>query len=257
MKFVIDQDGFDALPAALQAYYKKRDDGKYVLQVEGAVAREKLDEFRDNNTQLKKQLKDLQDLWDGLEADDVRELVKKRADIESGRTKDGKTVEQIVAERVEAMKKDHEKEVGTLKTSLSTTTDRLRNLVISDAAVSAATKLGLRATAADDLKARAQNVFRLNEDGTVVAMSGDKPIYGKTGDPLSMDDWAAELVEKAPHLFEASGGTGAGSSSGAGGNPTNGRNPWKTDQWNLTQQGEIQKRDPAMAARMRAAAGAK
>jgi hypothetical protein len=54
--------------------------------------------------------------------------------------------------------------------------------------------------------------------------------------------------------------TGKGSEGGprkGGGGGGSGDNPWKKDSWNLTRQGEIAKKDPAQAARLKAEAGAK
>ena len=45
----------DLVPAEHSSLYVERD-GAFVLDVEGAVAREKLDEFRNNNVALQKQL---------------------------------------------------------------------------------------------------------------------------------------------------------------------------------------------------------
>jgi hypothetical protein len=66
-------------------------------------------------------------------------------------------------------------------------------------------------------------------------------------------------VSEAPHLFESNAGGGAAgnaSGGGASGARANGslRNPFRRETWNLTEQMRIQKTDPSLAARLKAAA---
>ena len=72
--------------------------------------------------------------------------------------------------------------------------------------------------------------------------------------PMTLAEWVDALVSDAPHLFEANAGGGAaGSGSGGAGNRS-GKNPFARATWNLTEQMKLQKSDPALAARLRAAA---
>ncbi len=65
-------------------------------------------------------------------------------------------------------------------------------------------------------------------------------------------------VSEAPHLFESNAGGGAASNASGGGASArpNGslRNPFRRDSWNLTEQMKLQKSDPQLAARLKAAA---
>jgi hypothetical protein len=54
-------------------------------------------------------------------------------------------------------------------------------------------------------------------------------------------------------LFETSAGGGA-ASNGSGGAGGNRRNPFRKETWNLTEQMKLQKADPQLAARLKAAA---
>src|SRR5207249_656259 len=120
----------------------------------------------------------------------------------------------------------------------------------------AATKLGLRPAAIADITARARNVFKI-AGGVVTAFDADgkTPLYAKDGvTPLTLDEWAARQVVEAPHLFESSAGGGA-SGDGSGGAVNGRKNPFKRGpEWNLTEQMRMQKSDPQLAARLRAAA---
>lgn len=251
LKFILDN--LDSVPEAMRSLYRQREDGKWILQVEGAVPAEKLAEFRDNNTKLLKDLEKFKDV------DPVKyaELLKIETDLRNGKVKDGKTVEEIVAERTDAMKKAHEKQVGELSKTVETTTTELSRLKISDAAVAVATELGLRPTAREDLVGRVTQLFRL-KDGKPVAVNPDgSEIYGSGAEPLSIKEYVGGLVEKAPHLFEASQGSGAHNN---GKPPIGGRitvNPWKKETWNVTKQGQLFKENKELARKMAAEAGHK
>jgi hypothetical protein len=70
---------------------------------------------------------------------------------------------------------------------------------------------------------------------------------------LGFDEQVAALKESDPYLFgvELKGRT----PEGAGKPPQTPENPWKKETWNLTKQGEITKKDPDLAAKLRAQAG--
>ena len=58
------------------------------------------------------------------------------------------------------------------------------------------------------------------EDGSVVAMKGDEPVYSnkKPSEALTPAEWATDMLpEQAPHLFPPSGGGGAHHQGGPGG----------------------------------------
>ena len=65
---------------------------------------------------------------------------------------------------------------------------------------------------------------------------------GKDGiTPMTLDEWVDQQVADAPHLFESNSGGGAGGSgsqhgAGAGGAGRGGKNPFRKETWNLTEQ---------------------
>jgi hypothetical protein len=119
----------------------------------------------------------------------------------------------------------------------------------------AATRRGLRASAAPDLQARARGVFRL-VDGVPVAFEPDGQTVrkGKDGSsPMTLDEWVSGLATEAPHLFESNAGGGA-SGNGTGG-VGGARNPFrKGPDWNLTEQMRLLRNNPGLAERMKAGA---
>ena len=73
---------------------------------------------------------------------------------------------------------------------------------------------------------------------------------------MTLEEWVDAQVADAPHLFESNAGGGAASNSagGAAGNKHSAKNPFRKDTWNLTEQMKLQKTDPGLAARLKAAA---
>lgn len=137
-------------------------------------------------------------------------------------------------------------------------TRRLANIQIDEGALAAATRRGMRPTAAMDIAARARAALTL-ADGLAVVLGedGKTPRVGKDGlRPMTVDEWVETLTSEAPHLFE--GNTG----SGAAGNPVpHGSsasrpavNPYKRESWNLTKQVQLEQEDAAMAVQLRAEA---
>ena len=119
-----------------------------------------------------------------------------------------------------------------------------------------ATKRGLRPTAIPDIAARARTNFKLvNGVPQAFEADGQTARMGKDGmTPMTLAEWVDALVSDAPHLFEANAGGGAaGSGSGGAGNRSV-KNPFRKESWNLTEQMKIQKSDPQLAARLKAAA---
>ncbi|HOX58204.1 MAG TPA: hypothetical protein PLC99_24440 [Verrucomicrobiota bacterium] len=209
----------EEIPAELQGLYVERD-GAWVLDVEGAVERSKVDEFRDANVALRRE----------------RDEIKRR-------------FERSESEQVQA--------VAAERDALNA---RLTAIQIDQGVTAAASKRGLRPTAIPDITARARSVFRL-EKGVPTAFEADGQTVrmGKDGlTPLNLEEWVDLQVADAPHLFESNAGGGAaGDASGGGAAARAGRsarNPFRKETWNLTEQMKLQKSDPQLAARLRAAA---
>jgi hypothetical protein len=63
----------DEIPAELQSLYVERD-GAWMLDVDGAVDRARVDEFRNNNITLANQLADHKRRFEGIDPDEARQL---------------------------------------------------------------------------------------------------------------------------------------------------------------------------------------
>ena len=247
------------IPAEHQTFYVERD-GAWLLDTDGVVSQSKLDEFRQNNITLTHQLK----RFEGIDPDDVRSLrtatmkmeEEKRQLEEAAQIKAGE-VDKVIEARLKTARTEWDKTHGVVVAERDALTGRLTAIQIDQSVVTEATKRGLRATALPDITARARATFKL-VDGVPQAFDGQTPRFGKDGtSPMTLAEWVDALVSDAPHLFEANAGSGAaGSGGGAAGSASARatRNPYRKETFNLTEQMKLQKTDPALAARLKAAA---
>lgn len=197
-------ENLDNIPETLQEHYVEDNDGGYVLNVAGVAPKKKLDEFRDNNKKLQKQL-------DDLEFVNVDEYKNLKAAAEKDSTKglvQEHDVDELVNSRVTEMRSLHEQELAKIIEQHSNTQRHLSEVLIDNAIATTANKHRIKDNAIDDVLARAKNVFRI-ESGEVIAYNTDgEKAYNKNGEALSITDFISGLEKSASHLFQES--TGAG-----------------------------------------------
>ena len=205
MALKLSLDTVDGLEPHVAALYEKTEDGKYRLDVEGAVPREKLDEFRNTNIELLRKV----DSFKGIDPAKYQTLLgleKKLTDkelIEAGK------VDEVVSGRIQSMKTEHEGIVSGLNEQLTVSTRQLESLLIDSAVRVKALEAGVLPTAVDDVMLRAKTVFKI-VDGRAVPHADGKPMYGKDGvNVLSVDEWVGSLAKSATHLFGQTQGGGA------------------------------------------------
>ncbi len=247
----------EEIPAEQAGFYVERD-GAFILDAEGATDKTKADEMRNHNIELRKQLEQLNTRFEGIDPEQVRQLAAEKQRLEEERQLKAGEVDKVVENRVKSLKADWDKQVATLTTERDTLTSRLTAIQIDQGIITAATKRGLRPTAIPDITARARTVFKLvngaprafESDGTTVR-------YGKDGvTPMTLEEWVDAQTTDAPHLFESNAGGGAAGNPAGGGTGSNRsvRNPFRKETWNVTEQMKLQKSDPGLAARLKAAA---
>jgi hypothetical protein len=253
LKFLLTTpEEFAALSPEMQKLYTDNGDGRWTLQVEGAVPKSQLDDFRNTNIALRKQVEAFGDIT----ADEAKELRAKKAEFEAGTDK--AKIDKLVEDRVNAVKQTFETEKQTLATERDNLKNKLSERVVDAALIEAGLKSGMRATAQDDLIGRGKKVFRVAADGeSIEAVDADgNPLYAPNGDKLNPANWVLQLTKTADHLFDPSSGGGAQGQGnrGQGGQGT-GQNPWAKDSWNLTKQGEMIRTNKDQARQFAAAAG--
>lgn len=207
----------DGVHESLHAEYTKGDDGKFHLTVDGMVPKGRLDEFRDNNVTLKRQADEMKALYDGVDPAKYREMTEQATKIAEKKLIEAGKVEELFEARISPMRTEHEKLLKAARDEAATGKKQLEGLLIDSALRDAAGKAGVLPTAVEDVLFRGRAAFRLHE-GTATAFEGDKPVFGKDGNPLSINEWATSLAEVAPHLFTPSQGGGSNKSQNANGN---------------------------------------
>ncbi len=225
---------------------------EWVLDAENDGSKAKLEEFRANNITLTNQLK----RFEGIDPDTVRQLAEDKRKLEEAQQLKAGEVDKVIEARLKTARTEWDKQHGAVVAERDALTGRLTAIQIDQAVVTEATKRGLRATALTDITSRARSTFKL-VDGVPQAFEADGQTarMGKDGvTPMTLAEWVDALVSDAPHLFEANAGGGAaGSGGGAAGNRSV-KNPYRKETWNLTEQMKLQKSDPTLAARLKAAA---
>ena len=204
-----------------RGFYRQGDDGNYYLIVEGAVAKDKLDEFREKNIQL---LRDM-DKFKDVDPEKYRLLAEEHRKLEEGELIKKGDVEGLVNSRTSVMKTDFERKYGDLEKKFGTANRQLETLMIDNNVRAEATKLGIAPTAVDDVLLRAKTIYKV-EEGKVVAKDAEgNPMFGKDSNPLGISEWIGGLKEGAPHLFQGSAGSGSSHSGGRGGQDTSTMSP--------------------------------
>jgi hypothetical protein len=240
----------EEVPAELAGHYMEQN-GAWLLNVEGAVERARLEEVRTNNAALTKEREELRKSLEAASAEAA--AIKEKQALQTA-SNPGE-VEKILEGRVKAVRGEMEKQLGQVAAERDSLNQRLMEIQIDQGILTSATKRGLRATALPDITARARSVFRLvNGVPTAFEKDGQTVRVGKDGyTPLTLEEWIDGQVTEAPHLFEANAGAGAGETP-----PRStlraGKNPFAKGTWNITEQMKMMRQDPGLAERMRAAA---
>jgi SpoVK/Ycf46/Vps4 family AAA+-type ATPase len=193
--------------------------GKFVLAVEGAVGKDKLDEFRDNNVKLQQQI----DKFKNIDPAKHQELLELQRKLQEQELIEKGEVDKLVNLRVTTMKETLQTQIDQLTNQLTGANSQLGVLLIDNVVKDAAIKAGVAPTAVDDVLLRARGVYSVVEGKPVPKNAEGKVIYGTDGaTPMPVNDWVTGLKKTAPHLFQGFKGGGAG---GGDGNPPPG--DWK------------------------------
>lgn len=206
MKLKFKLDTLEGLDAAIATLYEQGADGAYYLSVDGAVGKDKLDEFRNNNVKLLKDLEKFKDV-DPAKYQELLALAKKQ---EEKKLIDAGEIDKVVEQRVGEMKSTYESQLKTLTEQSSVAQRQLESLLIDNAVRDAAVKSGVQPTAVDDVLLRAKATFKIKDGNAVPVDAQGNVVYGKDGTtPMSVVDWTTGLKKQAPHLFQGSQGGGA------------------------------------------------
>ena len=245
------------IPAEDVRLYVERE-GAWHLDVDSKEEKAKLAEFREHNIALEKQIRELNARFEGIDPEAVRKLAEEKTRLEEEQRLKAGEFQSVLDARLKAERTEAEKRVGIVTKERDALNARLATIQIDQGVVAAATKRGLRATAIPDITARARSLFRL-VNGVPAAFEADGQTVrvGKDGaSPMNLEEWIETQVSEAPHLFEsnACGGAASNGPGGVGSGNRSVRNPFRKESWNLTEQMKLQKTDPTLASRLKAAA---
>jgi len=247
----------EEIPAEQAALYIERD-GAFVLDADGATDKARVDEFRASNVALKQELETFKARFEGIDPEEVRKVVAEKQRLEEERQLKAGELDKVVETRIKGIKADFDKQLATLTTDREALNGRLTAIQIDQGVLTAATKRGLRPSAIPDITARARTVFKLvNGSPRAFESDGQSVRYGRDGvTPMTLEEWVDALVSDAPHLFESNAGGGAAGNPAGGGTGSNRsvKNPFRKETWNLTEQMKLQRTDPLLATRLKAAA---
>lgn len=215
LKAVVDT--LDGLDASIQTLYSKGQDGKHYLNVEGVVPADRLNEFRNNNIELKKAL----EKFEGIDPEKYRQIVDQENKRKEKKLIDAGEVDKVVEERVKSMRTEYDTKLSEGQKTNEALSTKLSAVLIDSAVKSAAVATGVIPTAVDDVVLRAKSTFQVKNGDVVAVDNKGNVVYGRDGTtPLSIDEWVKDLKKTAPHLFEGMRGGGApGNRGGPGGTP--------------------------------------
>lgn len=207
----------EEVPEAFRTEYVKQADGTFVLDtnVEEHPALHGLKSALTNVRTELKQTKDEVSKYSGIDPERYRTLQEQERKIKEGELIAAGKMDELVALRTTALRESLQAETVSERNKREALERQLNTLVIDNAVQVAASKLGVKKTALDDVLNRARQTFRTVE-GQAVAYKGDAPVYAKDGvSMLGIEEWLSALPQTASHLFEDSTGSGApGGNSG-------------------------------------------
>ena len=156
--------------------------------------------------------------FEGVDLEKIKSLQKQLETNEEMRLlAEGKT-EEVVARRVEAMKRDFDANLAARDSKLSeyeqalkAKEDRLATLLIDGTIREQYVGLDFEPTAMDDVLRHARQVFVMDENGNPVPRNEQGSlIFGKDGKtPITAHEWLEGLADKKPYLRRPSKGAGA------------------------------------------------
>lgn len=194
LKFKLDS--IDDLDEGTQGLYKEAEGGGFVLNVEGAVSRERHNEFVNNNKRLFKENEELAEFK--TKAQELQEQLDQVGQA-------GKQKETDLTTRVSTLEQLVEKERQEKAAAQEALNNSKKNAQIGKALKGA----GVRDAAIDDATALASGEWTFAEDGTLVRQVGGQTVLSEdTGTPQGLDEWAKGLSKTKSYLFEVSQGDG-------------------------------------------------
>lgn len=216
------------IPKGAEGFYKELN-GKWILDGEGITsddqlkeARNKLNEFRTQNVTLSSQIKAFEGkkVLTDEESEQYTALLAERESNKDKKKDSNAEVETMVTTRVAKMRQQYEGETTAAKKEANELREKNKryHADLESARVESALSAVLNDVAVpvkgamQDIFSRARPVFKMNDEGQLEANDQQgNPLMGADGKPLTMREFAGDLVKNAPYLFDGNkGGGGTG-----------------------------------------------
>jgi hypothetical protein len=235
-------NNIEDIPAGMETLFTEQDGVHTLTGVEGVVDKSRLNEFRENNIQLRKdieareeavaqsgaemkaiteQMEAMKNQFAGVDLEEWKAIQIERKDVEEKRLIEAGEVDQLINSRVNdvlaaqqkelaAQKSAYEKQILGLQDDVVGYNGQLNTMLVDNELAKIAGSQGVRASAVEDLLSRGRSIFRV-EEGMATAFNAEgRPMYDADAvTPLTIGKWIEGLTATAPHLFEMS--TGAAS----------------------------------------------
>jgi len=213
-------DEFNAAEQSIKNFYVQNGDS-YVLDAEGVEdvtgLKKVLEEVKSDRQKLRAEMQQVKQQYGDVDPEAARQAIAEMQKMHDKKLLDEGKVEELIVQRTERMKLDHEnqlkgrdRKLSELEEQNKTLSSKLSEVLIDTAITAAATKGGVRSTALEDVLLRGRRIWRLDGDTPKPMQSDGTVMIGKDGrSPLTVDEWLGSLTQTAPHLFEESKGSGA------------------------------------------------
>jgi hypothetical protein len=214
-KFRLNKEEHDALDDATKAFYSA-DGDNFVLQVEGAVSKDKLDEFRQSNVELLKKAK----ATEGVDLEKYNSMLETERKIRDKELIDKGDFDTLVSERTKNIANDYQAKLENATAQVSGFESKYNQLVskheIEGAALKAFGAHNIRPDAHSAVLAQIKSTFVV-DNGSVIAKNGDSIITGVDGN-LTID----EFVGNQPDFMRVPNTAGAGNGDESNNGMSNG-----------------------------------
>ena len=210
LDFKIDSESFEKLNDVEKTFYAQAGDG-YQLQVNGAVDKTKIDEFRATNVDLLKQ----QEAFKGVDLEKYRKLEEQERKLRDKELIDKGEFDTLLAENTNVMKSDYEAKIDTLTLQLNDSSNNYNTMLskfeIDGAATKAFADHKISPDAYDAVLSQIRSKFSV-DNGQVVAKDGESILTGADGNLT-----VSEFVATQPEIFkiQSTGGNGNGNNNTA------------------------------------------
>lgn len=201
----------EGLADPIKALYKQEGDD-FHIDVEGMVPKSQLDQFRDNNRELNRELTETKETlkkFDGVDLKKIAEMQETERKVKDGELIKAGRFDELFESKINPIVKKHQEEREADKKEKERLTSQLSRVMIDQELTKIATAKGLRPEAISDMLWRLRPEFSVVGD-KVVSLD-EKGIQRRTdsGEPYTLERSIEGLAKSAAHLFNSSSGGGA------------------------------------------------